>query len=224
MIGAALRTAPLLALLALAGCASPGIEALREPEWGLVELVLEDARPERMDDHEDDVERSLAFLVPLVPACPLGEGFKLHRSFLPEVKRALLRSGRIASVAGPGDDPVARAEAPLALRVVVTESRQSSVGTSYALGFVGVILHALGAPTRYERTTVGVAVELRTRAGEVLGRGEARASEVGVRWIYEDDEHDEREAELAATVEAAVLDALDEVPPLESPPVISRAR
>lgn len=194
----------LLLVLAVAGCALPRAE---RPVGASVNLVLEDARPASRTPFWDASEL-LIYVVPVVPWLTTNENPFPQRSLAPELAEATRDTGLFTRVLGPGDPWPDRLAATHTLRVVLFETEQHRRRTTYGLGIVGLLLHALGAPQDYESTTIALRVTCTTNDGTTVCDGDASEGDLGLTWIYEDRPYEDSAVNLRDTVRAALGEAL----------------
>lgn len=200
-----MRCCALALLLLLAGCAHPPPTRLGRS----AELVVVDARPR--------IEALRAgsgwwYLAPVIPFYSIREDYHLQRTFVGELKAAVEELG-LYDVVLTTDDPVAlREAAPHRLRVVLEDTWQGLMHTTYLLGFPAIVLHLIGAPKSWASTSVILQVEAGPRAGPLRAKGRAEVVEVVPYWLFGGETERDREERLQRALRKALTRALEPAP------------
>jgi hypothetical protein len=185
----------LVVLIAFAGCTLPRAE---RPLGPVVHLIVEDGRPSSQTVPHGFLDPVMPYVVPIIPWFLLRDDPLPRRSLAPELVQAVADTGLFTRVLGPSDPWPERLAAPFTLRVVLFESEVRRRRTTYGLGIVGLLLHALGAPQEYERASIALQATCTASDGRHLHWGEGSDGELMLEWIYEDWSRDESEANLRA--------------------------
>ena len=171
------------------------------------DVIVEDHRKENWDYVASDNGTVMAF-IPLIPYYTNTERFFKNYDFSEEISKMTRKTRAFVAVVDKNNDLRRRADAPLELKVSVKYTRDVQVVTTYGLGFVGFVLHAIGFPSKYNKSSVEVDVECLHRESQKICYGYGSNTDIGANWIY--GHGTSASARINAVVEKAFNEALQD--------------